>query len=573
MYLASGSFFSSGRLFSIALLGIAVAALSVRLYGLTTIGVGGNDTILYFTLAEHWLQGNFVFRIGDSMQVFRPVLLGFNALALKVFGHSDYAIKLANTLLDVINLLLLSRLAWLISGRYKVVLASAVAYAFLPIAIWSARQELPHTPSTFLMLSAYLFTWLATSGKSSLIYTFMAGLCVGAAALTHEELIFLAAPLALFLLIAPRLMGTAATLASDFRRGAIFSAAPVMAIAIVMYHESTAVQSVISGSISSASDSERVFLEVFARFLWDGVVGSTSAAFAICLVLCIGYFCWQLKPDLRKSELSFSLWTGFCILTPITFVALFSVFFNAFFPRGFLPLIPLLIIAVFYCVAKISEGGSGLFSGFIIAALAVVIALSNLASFSAFNVANRRFSSAWAEPVWPTIAGLKQGYGEFILDAKYAPSYATHWRAIFAAFDGRVDAHHKLLLMPSTIIYAAGRRPLQTDVYFGDNVVYRLDHTQQTLDEIVRDSEIKWVVLTIGQLRVAPAMFGRYLYNGEWAELQPLDLAHAYGMDSYSEKAEFKVLLRYLRDTGATEVFPYPRGSFESRVSRAWLLH
>ena len=77
------------RVFIIALVGIAVAGLSVRLYGLTAIGVGGNDTILYYSLAEHWLKGDFVFRIGDSIQVFRPVLLGFNALALKIFGHFD----------------------------------------------------------------------------------------------------------------------------------------------------------------------------------------------------------------------------------------------------------------------------------------------------------------------------------------------------------------------------------------------------------------------------------------------------------------------------------------------------
>ena len=572
MFLAAGSYFSSHRLFIIALLGIAVVALSVRLYGLTTIGVGGNDTILYYTLAEHWLKGDFVFKIGDSIQVFRPVLLAFNALALKVFGHSDYAIKLANTLLDVINLLLLSLLAWLISRRYAVVLASAVTYAFLPIAIWSARQELPHTSSAFFILSAYLFIWLATSGKFRLAYTFLAGLCVGAAALTHEELIFLAAPLALFLLFAPRFQGGADTLASGCRRLAVFSAAPVVAIAIVMYLESAVVQSVISGSISSASNSERFYPEVFGRFLWDGIVGSTSAALAISLMLCMGYFCWQLKPGLRKSDLPFTLWVGFCVLTPIGFVALYAVFFNALFPRGFLPLTPLLIVAVYYCVARITEGGSNFFSGITIAVLVVLIALSNLASFSAFNVANRRFSSAWAEPVWPTSAGLKQGYGEFIVDAKYVPSYATHWRAIFYAFDGKVDVHHKLLLMPSTIIYAPGRRALQTDVYFGDNAVYRLDHTQQTLDEIVRDSEIKWIVLTLGQLRTAPPRLGRYLYNGEWAESGPLDLAHAYGMDSYSEKAEFKALLRYLRVVGATEVFPYPRGSFEARVSRAWLL-
>jgi 4-amino-4-deoxy-L-arabinose transferase-like glycosyltransferase len=127
---------------------LLITALSLRIYGIKTIGLGGSDTILYFSLAEQWLQGNFVFRIGESTSVLRPVLLGFNALALQVFGHFDHAIKLANVLLDVVNLLLLALLAWLVSRRYTVVLACAASYAILPLAIWASRQELPHTLST-----------------------------------------------------------------------------------------------------------------------------------------------------------------------------------------------------------------------------------------------------------------------------------------------------------------------------------------------------------------------------------------------------------------------------------------
>ena len=113
----SGSGISSRHVFAAALAAVVVVALFIRWDGLFAIGVGGNDTILYYSLAERWLQGDFVFRIGDSIAVYRPVLLGFNALALKVFGHSDYAIKLANILLDGVNLLLLARLSWLISRR------------------------------------------------------------------------------------------------------------------------------------------------------------------------------------------------------------------------------------------------------------------------------------------------------------------------------------------------------------------------------------------------------------------------------------------------------------------------
>ncbi|MEH6570094.1 MAG: hypothetical protein V7709_13530 [Halioglobus sp.] len=74
---------------------IAIVAAAIRFYGLREVGLGGNDSILYYSLAEQWLKGNFVFKIGDSVEVFRPTLLAFNAMALTFFGHSDYAIKWA----------------------------------------------------------------------------------------------------------------------------------------------------------------------------------------------------------------------------------------------------------------------------------------------------------------------------------------------------------------------------------------------------------------------------------------------------------------------------------------------
>ena len=95
------------------LLPIILSALGLRLLGITDIGVGGSDTILYFTLAESWHRGDFVFRIGDSTTVFRPVLLAFNGMALSAFGHTDAAIKLANVSADALNMCLLATLAWM----------------------------------------------------------------------------------------------------------------------------------------------------------------------------------------------------------------------------------------------------------------------------------------------------------------------------------------------------------------------------------------------------------------------------------------------------------------------------
>jgi hypothetical protein len=38
------------------LISVGAIGLSVRLYGITTIGIGGSDTILYYSLAEQWIR-------------------------------------------------------------------------------------------------------------------------------------------------------------------------------------------------------------------------------------------------------------------------------------------------------------------------------------------------------------------------------------------------------------------------------------------------------------------------------------------------------------------------------------
>jgi hypothetical protein len=111
----------------IVLLLLASVALFIRTAGLQATGVGGNDTILYYSLAEQWLEGNPVYRIANSAEVFRPVLLAYNALSLKLLGHSDYAIKLANAVVDSLNVLLVAFVAWLLSR-----LVVVEAFAGLP---------------------------------------------------------------------------------------------------------------------------------------------------------------------------------------------------------------------------------------------------------------------------------------------------------------------------------------------------------------------------------------------------------------------------------------------------------
>jgi len=549
---------------------ITVLAVTLRTWGLTAAGVGGNDTIYYYTLAEYWLAGDLVFRIGEGTQVFRPVLLAVNALSLGLFGHTDWAIKAAYVIIDVLNLVLLVALARTVSRSRYVAVYSAATFALLPLAIWASRQELPHTLSTFCVLAAVLSVArsLRAGARRSLRGLAVAGALFGAAALTHEELALLALPLAVFLMLDwPGSPGHG--LRGGAARVIAFCAPLLLALLPLLFWQGAAIRELVSGALA-AGDGD-FYPEVFARFLWNVLAGSTSAVTALLAAACAALLAWRestAAPE-RRAGLR---WGLFCLLVPAGFVALYAVFFSTIFSRAFLPLVPLLILGIFIALDGGGPGERTPLRRLGLCLLFVVMVVSNFASYSAFSVGNRRYATAWAQPVWPSGGNLGTGLREFLVDARYVPSYATHWRSLFLALEGKVDAAHRLLVLPSTAMHSPGRRPLQTAVYFGDNAVYRLDHPELSLDELVRRFDIGWVVFTMGQQRPVGRYWRRYLYDRRWAPREPIDLAEMYGYGRYSVSAEYRTLLGYLAQAGARPVPAFPAGSYDAEVARLWQL-
>ena len=559
---------------ALLLAALVLIGLLIRLYDITGIGVGGNDTILYYTLAERWAEGDLSFQYGDSIAVFRPVLLAFNALSLKLLGHTDYSIKLAYTLLDAINMSLIALLAWLASGRRLVVLASVATYALLPIAIWAARLELPHTLSTFFVLLSCLMAWLGTMAGSRAVRLscmLAAGVGLSAVAMVHEELIFLAAPLGLF-----HILGQISRRGFAGWRYAVtglflFCAPLVLTIALILSQHPLRVAEALQSPVSGTGMFLAHYPEAFGRYLWNGILGATSTIFTLCVGLCIVYYLASSRSNVRQHR-DFLLGCGFYLFTPVLFMALYAPFFGTVFSRGVLPLIPLSIIAVYYTLAHVwGERADGLRATFFIG-MVLLFALSAMASYSAFKVGNRKFGMTWAAVNWPSPDALREGYREFLVDANYVPSYATHWRRLFDVFRDRVDSDARLLVTPSTAMHGAGRRALQTQVYLGDNAIYRLDHFEQALEDLISEKRIRYVVFTLGQSRGVPPVHRPYRYRGLWGEPRPVDLASAYGMNPYSRMREYEQVSRVMRRLGARELTLFPEGSYEDAMARVWQL-
>ena len=174
--------------------------------------------------------------------------------------------------------------------------------------------------------------------------------------------------------------------------------------------------------------------------------------------------------------------------------------------------------------------------------------------------------------MWPTVENLKTGRAQIKGHINHYNSYYGHWRAVHDALGDKVNTENRLLVMPSVVFYSAGRRALQTDVYLGDNAVFRLDHYTQSLREIIHERDIKYIIFTSGQIRDEPTQFAPYRYNDQWGEVRPIDLASEYAMEEYSQKEEYQQLRKLLEELGAKKLSPFKMGSFDQTRAKIWQL-
>lgn len=194
---------SLGRLLSpAAVLTVVLVLLAayVRFENLTEIGIQRGDPITYWQAGVEWSKGHFTYFdiTGTGRPVYRPVSFLFYALAMWLFGVTDYSIKLLHAGVDTCNVLLILFVGWRLTRHYSLALLPAVFYAFHPRVLFFARGEYVHTHSTFFVLSAFALLLVAMEAKKPAGWVWpayvLSGFLVGAAAHTHEELGFLLVP-------------------------------------------------------------------------------------------------------------------------------------------------------------------------------------------------------------------------------------------------------------------------------------------------------------------------------------------------------------------------------------------
>lgn len=544
----------------------------IRLYNLTLFGIGGSDPILYFTLAEHWLRGEHVYQVGSSTTVFRPLYLAFNAMALWLFGHADYSLKVANALVDGTSVILVATLAWLVIGRPLAALLISITYASLPVALLASRMELPHVLSTLLIIGGALclFGLFANiENRKRYIYSVAAGLFFALASLTHEELIFITVGSALFMFFHAQFqvkMG----LRSTFFLLASHLVFPIIAVTIIVYNEWFMVvqqSSLGRGFSAESTDGLRV-----PRFIWEASSALFSPVFAIlyCLALAIHFF--GAVKERGSTEGPKNILLAFCLWSPIIYIAVYSIFFPTLYVRGLLPFAPLMAIGVLGTYArKLPKGISGQIG---IAVAAGVLCVSSLAAFSFEKIAGSKGGREWSRVQWPVRSNIIVGINNISLHSNFMPNtYRNYWNHIDNAFHDLVNRENRVLIVPSVVLHAPGRRALQTRTYLGDNAIYRIDHTNKSLPELIRKKKIRYIVWAQGQLKGEPGSVARYRYNGNWNPPRAINLAEELGMPEYTMEAESLQVTEALIQFKANEVLLFSKDTYQGYYTRVWRLN
>lgn len=197
------------------------------------------DQTEYLMLAENLVDGNgLVYGDGESRLMRSPGYPVFLAGVFTVW-RSITAVKIAQSILGVLAVLLVAALAHRVGGA-RSAMGAALVTALYPPLIWTSAYVLSETLYTLLTLAAAYVMWLNLdalkrsniSGAATSARFLAAGALVGLAVLTRPELLLFVGLVSLMLLVGRNWIAAVALLA-----GTVIVVAPWTAHNYVTYGE------------------------------------------------------------------------------------------------------------------------------------------------------------------------------------------------------------------------------------------------------------------------------------------------------------------------------------------------
>ncbi|MGD2090156.1 MAG: glycosyltransferase family 39 protein [Candidatus Aminicenantes bacterium] len=486
---------------------------------ITGQGISRGDPFRQLAEAKRWADGQPPKFAGIF---YRPVSYFLQGLSIKIFGYTDYSIKILHGVMDLINILLIFFIAAILAKNQWVGVISSLLYAFLPKVIYLTRSEFPQVESTTLVLLALFFFILFDRQKKRgfklYFLLFFSGLTSGLAANTHGDIAFLAPGYVVYLFIKTfDSQNKKESLKEFFIFAAIFSFSffSPFFLGLFIFGAKRVIQillkegSVVKWNMDNIYDTAskpRLFFEILAK----SIKYYFEKHFLFISIMLSGTIIIIIYRKIKKQK--DQLWAYLPLILIFIYVFLYSCFFSSAIAseRYFMPLLPLLIFMLTLWYDKIIKQFFGKYSliGFICLFLIL-----------------------------------------FLLNPKEIPGkrkYSSPYRFIYDILKDKVNPGNRLLISPVSIY--SFDRGYRSDLYFGTNAVYVChlpldqEYNLKSLTTLLEGMNIGYVFVGKG--------IDRRLLNPESGIWKYCNSGFNNERNPYSLEKDMKVINDYIHSNG-----------------------
>jgi hypothetical protein len=173
---------------------ILFIGIYLRFDGITTQGLNRGDGVKYLAESARWASDDLSLDFMGG-RFYRPAVYAIQGLGIKLFGYNDYSVKIVNSTIDTLNIILLFIIAALCTRNYLIGTIASLFYATNPKIVSLARIEMVHVQSEFFVMMAlltFIMFYRNDNYKNYFKYLFIitSGIFSYYSINTHAELIF-----------------------------------------------------------------------------------------------------------------------------------------------------------------------------------------------------------------------------------------------------------------------------------------------------------------------------------------------------------------------------------------------
>jgi len=428
---------------------ICVGAV-LRFYKIQEIGMIGDDDFFYWETARQWALGNYV--LTDHYRPFAYFIFGISE---RLIGVNDWSIKLLNSTLEVLNILLIYLISNKVLKSAFFGLLTCMLYAWVPFAFEQTSREAIHVISaTFFLLTVYTYFSAVYGLKVDKAKVFISGLLLGLTANTHPDLGVLGITFVFFLIYRiNKLYGCRINkLKQSLLGAAFFSFGFVIPfLTIVMIYGGDEFLSSFVATAGRQSGGGLSFFEKIQILSFNFIVFSTSKFFFFSLIAMIAFYLFHCKRDNQpRHEILYFFGLSF-INYVLVYTLLVSkhMIYRLYFPMISLPLIVFVFILQHRRINR---------------PLSLIVVLITIFSFWGFNPLKHHF---------------------FPLNRNVSP-----YKTLSETLKNR-ELKGNILVLP--LITYASRKALTYKVYLEGRGVYMSGLMEKSITDAVQKNDVEYI--------------------------------------------------------------------------------